>query len=79
MGDEGVKRLRDKDSILRELEREAATAKGKIRADILIRIADLQRMKDEESKEKEERVHYYLPLPICKDCQFKNNLIPDRE
>jgi hypothetical protein len=48
---------------------------GKEKADILNRIADLQQMKKEELKKEDERVHFYLPLQVCKDCPNKNKLV----
>jgi len=71
---ETIGKFRDKDTILSALEAELPTLKGKDRLDCLMRIADLQQMKKEETKNDEERVHYYLPLPICKDCPNRKKL-----
>lgn len=43
----------------------------KQKADILMKIADLQRMKQDENTEKEKLVHYYLPLR-CEVCPWKD-------
>ena len=51
------------------------TLQGKDKVDVLNRIADLQQMKKEETKNEEERVHYYLPLPVCDNCKYKKNLV----
>ncbi|MEA5082070.1 MAG: hypothetical protein VB024_10680 [Dysgonamonadaceae bacterium] len=73
---ETVGRFRDKDTVLSALEAEIPFVKGKERAEILLKIADLQQMKQESNKEpEEERVHFYLPLHICKDCPNKGNLV----
>lgn len=65
--------LTDKNVLLRELQiqyRAAGTAKEK--SDILVKIADIQQMKKTmELSEKEERVHYYLPLLECEHCPHK--------
>ena len=39
------------------------------RADVLMKIADLQQMKKDENTEEEETVHYYLPLQ-CYRCSL---------
>jgi len=70
-----VESYKDKDFIIAELIKSLNGLTGKDRADVLNRIADLQQMKKEEIKNEEERVHFYLPLPICKDCPNKNNLV----
>ena len=43
--------------------------RGKDRADVLMKIADLQQMKKDENTEEEETVHYYLPLQ-CYRCSL---------
>lgn len=64
--------LRSKDGMLDALEEQlGATDDAKQKTDILMKIADLQRMKQEENIEKERQVHYYLPLR-CEVCPFKN-------
>lgn len=70
-----VDKYKDKDFIIAELINSLKGLKGKDRADILNKIADLQQMKKEETKSEEERVHYYLPLQVCKDCKNKNKII----
>lgn len=73
-----VDAYKDKDYIIAELVKTQAGLSGKEKADILNRIADLQQMKKEENKIDEERVHFYLPLPTCDDCQFKGKLVEER-
>lgn len=64
--------LRSKSGVLDALEEEANnTADAKQRADIIMKIADLQRMKNDEDKERESLVHYYLPLR-CDVCPYKD-------
>lgn len=65
--DEYDSKYRDKDEIISALAREADRLQGKDRVDVLNKIADLQRMKQEENKTEEERVHFYLPL-TCYVC-----------
>ena len=72
---EDLEKYKSKDQMILELSKSLKGTTGKERADILMKIADLQRMKQEETKEAEERVHFYLPLPICKNCDYKNNLV----
>ena len=69
-----VEKYKDKDFIIAELIKTQNSLNGKEKAEILNKIADLQQMKKEETKNEEERVHYYLPLPICKDCKGRFNL-----
>lgn len=70
-----VERYKDKDFIIAELIKAASDLDGKEKADILTRIADLQQMKKEEMKKEDERIHFYLPLSVCKDCPNKNKLV----
>lgn len=72
-GDEYSKKYRDKDEIITALAKEADSLRGKDRVDVLNRIADLQRMKQEENKTEEERVHYFLPLTCCNCPLFIEN------
>lgn len=72
-----VNQYKDKDFIIAELVKTQTSLVGKEKADILTRIADLQKMKQEEKKE-DDRVHYYLPLEVCDDCQFRSNLVKER-
>lgn len=60
-------KYRDKDEIISALAKEADSVIGKERIDALNKIADLQRMKQEENKTEEERVMFYLPL-TCYNC-----------
>lgn len=72
-----VNQYKDKDFIIAELVKTQTSLQGKEKADILTRIADLQKMKQEEKRE-DDRVHYYLPLEVCDDCQFRGNLVEER-
>lgn len=67
-------RFRDKDSVLSALEAEIPYLKGKDRLDALMKIADLQQLKKDELKTDEQKVQFYLPLKICKDCDKRGNL-----
>jgi len=64
--------LTDRDNLLMELQRQyKAATEVKTRTDILARIADITRMKQQdERKEDEERIHYYLPMK-CALCPCK--------
>ncbi len=61
-------------SNLSALEAELPVLRGKDRLDALMKIADLQQMKREENQPEEEKIHYYLPLEICKNCPNRKNL-----
>ena len=65
-------KIRSKDDIITELNEIANnTPDTKKRAEILMKIADLQQMKQEQIGETEdERIHFYLPLK-CWDCPYK--------
>ena len=41
-------------------------------------IMSLQQMRKEEMKKEDEKVHFYLPLSVCKDCPNKNRLVEKR-
>jgi hypothetical protein len=69
---------KDKDYIIAELVKTQASLSGKEKADILNRIADLQQMKKNEEKKEDERVHFYLPLPLCDNCPNKGKLVEER-
>ena len=69
---------RDKDSVLSALEKEVPYLRGKDKLDALMKIADLQQLKKDENKTDEERVHFYLPLQMCVDCNKRDNLIIKR-
>lgn len=62
---------RQKDDIVRELNVLANSCKdAKQRTEILLKLADLQRMKDAPAKDEEpDLIHYYLPLS-CKNCSL---------
>lgn len=66
-----VVQYRDKDAVLSGLEQTLPYLRGKDRADVLMKIADLQQMKKDENteEEEEETVHYYLPLQ-CYRCSL---------
>lgn len=64
-----VVQYRDKDAVLSGLEQTLPYLRGKDRADVLMKIADLQQMKKDENTEEEETVHYYLPLQ-CYKCSL---------
>jgi hypothetical protein len=69
-----VGKFRSKDSVLSALEAELPVLRGKDRLDALMKIADLQQMKREETQPNEERVHFYLPMPMCEECPNRINL-----
>ena len=73
-----VDAYKDKDYIIAELVKTQAGLSGKEKADILNRIADLQQMKKNEEKKEDERVHFYLPLPLCDNCPNKGKLVEER-
>lgn len=69
---------RDKTDIVHELNILAnQTHEPKLRAEILMRLADLQRMKDEPTEQEDTpKIHYHLPLRYptsCKDCLLHLN------
>lgn len=69
--------LRDKQGMIDALQCEYEAAEDpKQRADILTRIADLQKMKQDEDKNKEQLVHFYLPLR-CNVCPWKQAKAPE--
>ncbi len=70
-----VEKYKDKDFIIAELIKSLNGLQGKERAEIINKIADLQQMKKEETKSEEERVHYYLPLRVCKDCKNRHKIV----
>jgi hypothetical protein len=73
-----VEKYKSKDYIIAELVKAQMGLQGKEKSDILTRIADLQRMKQDENKIDEDRVHFYLPLPLCDTCPNKGNLVEER-
>lgn len=62
---------RDKMDIVRELNTLANSCKdAKQRTEILLKLADLQRMKETpNNNEEKELIHYYLPLS-CNNCSL---------
>lgn len=71
VSEEEAKKFADKSYMIRSLLAASAGMSGKERADILFKVADLQQMKKEESKEKEEVRHYYLPyVSNCRTCEI---------
>lgn len=69
-----IGRFRSKDSVLSALEAELPVLRGKDRLDALVKIADLQQLKRTEEKPDEERVHFYLPMPMCENCPNRHFL-----
>ena len=64
-------KFKSKDFIIESLAREASRSVGKERAQILMNIADLQRMKQEETREEEEKRRFYLPyVSKCRNCNI---------
>jgi hypothetical protein len=65
------KDLTNKGNVIEELQvLYNAETNAKAKSDILMKIADLERMKQETPKEEEERVHYYLPRKECENCPY---------
>ena len=68
---EDLKKFSDKSYIIAQLAKEAKNQSGKERANILMQIADLQRMKQEETKQDEEKRLFYLPfVSSCRSCKL---------
>lgn len=67
--DEDINKFSEKSYIIEQMAREAKILTGREKVDVLNKIADLQRMKQEENKEEEEKVFYYLPLS-CYNCEL---------
>lgn len=66
-----VEKYKDKDFLIKALAVQAEVCtEPKKKADILIKIADLQNMKKEEVKEEKKFIHFYLPL-TCNNCMLK--------
>lgn len=62
--------LRSKDETLEELNELAnQTGDPKLKAELLMKIADLQNWKKEQQTEESEQIKYYLPLK-CSQCQL---------
>lgn len=71
-----------KENIIQALSEEAKNLKGKERVDALIKLADLQRMKQEEIKEEKRQTMFYLPLSNCGQCpcyELAKQVHPDLE
>lgn len=69
--EEEVKKFTDKSYIIRNLSILSKSLTGKDRATVLMQIADLQRMKNEETKTDEERRRFYLPfVSHCRSCKL---------
>lgn len=62
--------LRSKEAIIDQLGSTLTSLRGKDRADVLMKIADLQQMKKEEVKEEEKLTHFYLPIGCPKTCHL---------
>lgn len=70
LNDEDVKKFSDKSYIIAQLSSVCRNLTGKEKAQVLMQIADLQRMKNEETKEKEEVRRFYLPyVSRCRGCK----------
>lgn len=61
--------FRSKDGILENLIKVLPSLTGKDKAAVLMQIADLQRMKQDENKEEAQQVLYYHPI-ACHRCQL---------
>lgn len=69
--EEVLKKISDKSFILAELYRSLRILRGKERATVLMQIADLQRMKQDDMKEDEEKRVFYLPfVSSCRSCKL---------
>lgn len=69
-GEESGNVLRSKDETLEELNFLASqTTDAKLKAELLMKIADLQNWKKEQQTEESEQIKYYLPLK-CSQCQL---------
>ncbi len=64
---------KNKDSLLQELNyMQSVETDQNMKLKIIAKIADIQKMKDQEEKLDEDVVHYYLPI-TCKDCSLYKN------
>lgn len=64
---------RSKQDIAKELNVLATqTGDPKLKAELLMRLADLEGMKKQETIEEENKIKYYLPLK-CSQCQLYKN------
>lgn len=62
-------KYRTKDEILNGLIEELPNLRGKDKADVLMKIADLQRMKQDEVVNEDNTVHFYVPIS-CHNCSL---------
>jgi len=61
---------RSKEDIIAELNKLASLSNDtKLKAEILMKVADLEGMKKQEAKREERLIHYYLPL-MCSKCSL---------
>jgi len=61
---------RNKEDIITELNKLASISNDtKLKAEILMKVADLEGMKKQEVKQDEKLIHYYLPLR-CSKCSL---------
>lgn len=69
--DKLLEKYKDKDSLIKTLAIQAETCKDpKRKADIVLKIADLQNMKKEDVKEERKYLMFYMPL-TCNNCNLK--------
>ena len=69
----------NKDSIIKILAEQIHNSiSPKEKADIAMKIADLQRMKQDENKDETELVHFYLPI-TCKRCSLYEKAKGEKE
>ena len=67
-----TRNFRKKEDVVAELNQLATSVKEpKLKAEILLKLADLQQMKKEEDKEDKETIHFYLPIS-CHMCDLYN-------
>lgn len=71
--------FRSKDGILQNLIKVLPTLTGKDKAAVLMQIADLQRMKQEENKEEAEQVVYYHPVSCYRCTLYQEHKKKQRE
>jgi hypothetical protein len=78
-GDDEYIDFSEKGNVIEALSRAANLEKDNVRrAKILSQIADLQRMKQDENKDEQELVHFYLPL-TCKRCSLYEKARKEKE
>lgn len=69
--EESKGKFRTKDEVIDALASTVDSLHGKDKADVLMKLADLQRMKQEEVVEEDNTIHFYLPIS-CKMCDLYN-------